>query len=42
VPYSAENVNRYLLEVVCGGKNKRDVLRDYMQFIVNCKVNPRD
>ena len=42
VPYSVENVNRYLLEIVYGGKNKRDVLRDYVQFIVNCKVNPRD
>jgi hypothetical protein len=42
VPYSAENVNRYLSEVVYGGENTRDVLRDYVQFIVNCKVNPRD
>ena len=42
VPYSAENVNRYLSEVVYGGGNTRDVLRDYVQFIVNCKVNQRD
>jgi hypothetical protein len=39
VPYSAENVNRYLSEVVYGGENDRDVLRDYVQFILNCKVN---
>jgi UDP-N-acetylglucosamine 2-epimerase len=42
VPYSAENVNKYLLEVVYGGENTRDVLRDYVQFILNCKVNQRD
>jgi hypothetical protein len=42
VPYSAENVNRYLSEVVYGGENTRDVLRDYVQFIVNCKVNQKD
>ena len=40
VPYSVENVNRYLSEVVYGGENTRDVLRDYVQFIVNCKVYP--
>jgi len=42
VPYSAESVDRYLSEVVYGGENTRDVLRDYVQFIANCKVNPRD
>jgi hypothetical protein len=42
VPYSVENVNRYLSEVVYGGENTRDVLRDYVQFIANCKVNPKD
>ena len=42
VPYSDENVNRYLSEVVYGGKNTRDVLRDYVQFIVSCKINQMD
>jgi len=42
VPYSAEDVNRYLSEVVYGGENTKDVLRDYVRFIVNCKVNQRD
>ena len=42
VPYSAENVDRYLSEVVYGGENTRDVLRDYVQFIVNCRLNQRD
>lgn len=42
VPYLAENVNRYLSEVVYGGENTRDVLRDYVQFIANCKVSPKD
>ena len=39
VPYADENVNRYLSEVVYGGRNKRDVLRDYVQFIINCTTN---
>lgn len=39
VPYGDENVNRFLSEVVFGGQNNRDVLRDYVQFIVNCRVN---
>ena len=42
VPYSAENVNSYLSEVVYGGTSERDVLRDYVQFILNCKVNLRN
>jgi hypothetical protein len=42
VPYSAENVNRYLSEVVYGGENTRDVLNNYVQFIVNCKLSQRD
>jgi CDP-glycerol glycerophosphotransferase (TagB/SpsB family) len=36
VPYTDENVNRWLAEVIYGGKNERDVLRDYEEFIVNC------
>ena len=42
VPYSADNVNRYLSEVVYGGEHTRDVLRDYVQFIVNCKIKQKD
>jgi hypothetical protein len=38
VPYGDENVNRFLSEVVYGGRNKRDVLKDYVQFITNCSV----
>ena len=38
LPYGDENVNRFLSEVVYGGRNKRDVLRDYVQFITNCSV----
>jgi hypothetical protein len=33
VPYTEENVNRFLSEVVYGGRAKRDVLQDYVQFI---------
>jgi len=39
VPYGEENVNRFLSEVVFGGKKNRDVLREYVQFIVSCRVN---
>jgi hypothetical protein len=39
VPYGDENVNRFLSEVVYGGRNERDVLKDYMQFITDCTVN---
>ena len=38
VPYADENVNRFISEVVYGGRNKRDVLGDYVQFITNCSV----
>ncbi|UCE51502.1 MAG: CDP-glycerol glycerophosphotransferase family protein [Desulfobacterales bacterium] len=39
VPYSEENVNRFLSDIVYGGPQKRDVLQDYEQFIVNCAAN---
>jgi hypothetical protein len=39
VPYRDENVKRFLSEVVYGGRNNRDVLEDYVQFIVNCRVS---
>ena len=38
LPYGDENVNRFLSEVVYGGRNRRDVLGDYVQFITNCSV----
>jgi hypothetical protein len=38
VPYGDENVNRFLSEVVYGGRNKRDVLEDYVEFITTCTV----
>jgi hypothetical protein len=39
LPYGDENVNRFLSEVVYGGQNSRDVLKDYVQFITNCSVH---
>jgi hypothetical protein len=39
LPYGDENVNRFLSEVVYGGRNKRDVLGDYVQFITSCSVS---
>jgi len=39
LPYGDENVNGFLSAVVYGGQNNRDVLKDYVQFIVNCRVS---
>jgi hypothetical protein len=39
VPYGDEHVTRFLSEVVYGGQNNRDVLRDYVQFITKCADN---
>jgi hypothetical protein len=39
VPYGDENVNRFLSEVVYGGQNDRDVLKDYVKFITNHAVD---
>jgi hypothetical protein len=39
VPYGDVNVNRFLSEVVYGGRSKTDVLTDYVKFIVHCRVN---
>ena len=39
VPYSKENVNRFLSEIIYGGPNERDVLKDYEDFIVHQAVN---
>jgi hypothetical protein len=38
VPYGDENVNSFLSEVVYGGRKKRDVLKDYVEFITSCTV----
>jgi len=35
VPYSANDINNFLSEIIYGGIEKRDVLRDYEQFIVS-------
>jgi hypothetical protein len=37
-PYSHENVNKFLSEIIYGGQSGRDVLSGYEQFIVNCTV----
>lgn len=36
VPYSDEKVTRWLSEIVYGGREERDVLKDYEEFIVTC------
>jgi hypothetical protein len=38
LPYAAENVKRFLEEVIYGDRNRKDVLRDYVEFIVNCTL----
>jgi hypothetical protein len=35
VPYTDENTNRFLSEIICGGQIERDVLGDYENFIVS-------
>jgi len=35
VPYKDEDVNRWLAEVIYGGRSERDVLKDYEDFIIN-------
>lgn len=35
VPYTEENINRFLSEIIYGGRGERDVLGDYENFIVN-------
>jgi CDP-glycerol glycerophosphotransferase (TagB/SpsB family) len=40
VPYSDEEVNRWLSEIIYGGRGERDVLKDYEEFIVNCAGQP--
>ena len=36
-PYSKESINNVLTEVVYGGVENRDVLKDYVEFILNVK-----
>ena len=36
VPYEDEDVERWLSEIIYGGRSERDVLKDYEEFIVNC------
>jgi len=38
VPYTDDNVNRWLTEIIYGGRPERDVLKDYEQFISNCVI----
>ena len=35
MPYTDENVDRFLSEIIYGGRSERDVLKDYEDFIVN-------
>lgn len=39
VPYTNQNIDRFLSEIINGGKDERDVLGDYESFIVNRAVN---
>ena len=39
VPYTDENINRFLSEIIYGGRSERDVLGDYESFIVNSALN---
>jgi hypothetical protein len=39
VPYKEDDVNRWLSEIIFGGRANRDVLNDYQNFILNCSKN---
>jgi hypothetical protein len=39
VPYTEKNINRFLSEIIYGGRGERDVLRDYENFIVSHASN---
>jgi hypothetical protein len=39
LPYQDQNVRKFLSAVVYGGRNERDVLKDYVRFITNCTTN---
>jgi hypothetical protein len=39
VPYTDENIDSFLSEIIYGGRSERDVLGDYESFIVNSAVN---
>jgi hypothetical protein len=41
VPYTNENVNEFLTEIIYGGQSQRNVLEDYEKFIVNTVNNRR-
>lgn len=39
VPYPNENIDRFLADIIYGGRDERDVLGDYESFIVDGTVN---
>jgi hypothetical protein len=39
VPYTDENIDRFLSEIIYGGQRERDVLGDYENFIVSKALN---
>ena len=39
VPYAAQDVDKFVLENIFGGRNEKDVLGDYEKFIVNCSAD---
>jgi len=42
LPYTDENVNRFLSEIIYGGRDERNVLKDYEEFIINCAVHDNE
>jgi hypothetical protein len=39
LPYTDENIDRFLSEIIYGGRGERDILGDYENFIVNKASN---
>jgi hypothetical protein len=38
VPYTDQNIDRFLSEIIYGGRSERDVLGDYERFIANISM----
>jgi hypothetical protein len=39
LPYQDQDIRKFLSAVVYGGRNERDVLKDYVRFITECTTN---
>ena len=38
IPYSNESVNKFLNQVIYGGRSEKDILKDHVEFILQCRI----